>query len=216
MVSWHEMNIIKISNRELFPPDNVVGQWIVLFSMAFNDLTYAGRLYVEAYDKRAETPLSESERFYLFRLSCSHLRETIKLLAKAEEKPEIIEFFGRLPDDAKKRLERLHSYYQEFDGSFTYKVLKKIRDYCFHYSDELGGVKRFIQSAQDKESTIFAGTRYKDTRIGIGDEASAYFINEKLIVAGVTIPKAMIAVSKIMQDLLPLFHHVFLQYSMII
>lgn len=212
IISGKDMKLIKIPNRELFPPDNVVGQWIVLFSMAFNDLTYAGRLYIEAYDRRAETPLSKNERLYLFRLSCSHLRETIKLLAKAEEKPEIIEFFSKLPDDATKRLERLHRFYQEFDDSFTCKVLKEIRDYCFHYSDELDGVIRFLQAAQDKESTIFAGTRYKDTRIGIGDEASAYFINDKLTAAGVAIPEAMLAVSKIMQDLLPFFHHVFLQY----
>jgi hypothetical protein len=68
---------------EAFPLGNLAGDWVMVFSMAMNDLaTLDGKIH-DALD--GDDPAAS----YFFRLLCGTLREIWQLFQVADEEPEV-------------------------------------------------------------------------------------------------------------------------------
>jgi len=210
-MSEEENKTINYLIGDILPSDEVLSRWIILFTMAYNDLTYINRLYVDSVEEGAT--FLKGEQIYLFRVSSSHLREAIKLVYLAERQPAVKVFFDRLPEEAKNKLKALRVYYQEYSQSFVYMVLKDVRDCCFHYSQEVfDKLQEFLEIHKHRESSVIIGKYYKDTRISIGDEASTYLVNEVFSKAEYTIPKAIELTANIISNVIDFIHLMLIFY----
>jgi hypothetical protein len=128
---------------EIFASGDAAGDWVLVLSMAMNDLvTLDGQIH-DALDD------DDPRAGYFFRLLCGTLRELWRLFTAAGEIKEIRDLLDDLPREAMRAYEEVREPFirpapsdaEPEPRSWAEQHLKGVRDQTFHYpqvgSDEL-------------------------------------------------------------------------------
>jgi hypothetical protein len=174
-----ETDLEPLKFSEAFPPGSLAGDWVLVLSMAMNDLaTIDGKIHdaLEVDDPGAS---------YFFRLLCGTLREIWRLFQVADDEPEVKKLINGLVDDARKPYDEVHELFvrpnpteEEPDPqSWAELHLKDVRNRTFHYP-QVGGdeLREALEVAADAQARYLGeGARpfkYADdvaVRISFGD-----------------------------------------------
>lgn len=158
----------------VFPPDDLLSEWVATLALAFNDLA----LVHDRIEADAETP---HRFFYWLRLAIAHFYEAAKYLDDTAEVDEVKAFVATLPADAQKHYETCLEQYKE-----QQTPVQRLRNQAaFHYPrlqptrhnrpmkkvlDSLAGEAGQIDRAE--QDTI------RDSRLLFGDDIMSRFFVE--------------------------------------
>lgn len=106
---------------EVFPPDDILSEWLITISMASNDLILV-HLRMEADQN------DEQLMLHWFRLAVAHFNEVGKHLQETRNVPEIRTFVRSLPTATQARYGTVIDTYTR-----RKKALSNIRNGTFHY-----------------------------------------------------------------------------------
>jgi hypothetical protein len=111
--------------EEVFPPDDVLAEWVATLAVAFNDLS----LVRVQMGKDEE---SKHRWLYWFRLGIAHFAEAASYLRDTSEIPEIAEFIASLPEDVREHHRKCLECYTKHE-----KAIERIRSEAagFHYPE---------------------------------------------------------------------------------
>jgi hypothetical protein len=134
-----------LSIGDAFPVGNPAGEWVMVLSMAMNDLvTLDGQIH-DALDNDGPGAT------YFLRLLCGTLRELWRLFQVADEDPEVAKLIDGLVSEAREAYDEVRELFVRPEAteaepeprSWAELHLKDVRDRTFHYpqvaSDELRG-----------------------------------------------------------------------------
>jgi len=178
---------IKFRVGDIFSPDDNVSQIVISLLMIFNDLMYVRKKHLA--ELKEDSPYSEGRAFYLFRLSCSHLREAVKKLYNLSKKPEFKKIYEKLPNKAKLSFEQFQEEYTPWEGSFVSRVLVKIRDSFFHYMYD-NDIESALNEKNNYDSEIILGEKLGDVYFKVADEVVANHFTKQIEEAGETLKRA--------------------------
>jgi len=178
---------LKFRVGDIFSPDDNVSQIIISLFMIFNDLMYVRKKHLAELEENS--PYSEGRSFYLFRLSCSHLKEAVKKLYNLSKKPEFKKIYEKLPNKAKLSFEQFQNEYTPWKGSFAEQVLAKIRNSFFHYMYD-NDIESALKKISNNDSEIILGEKFGDVYFNVADEVVANHFTKQIEEAGVTLKKA--------------------------
>lgn len=165
--------------REAFPLGNLAGDWVMVLSMAMNDLaTLDGKIH-DALDS------DDPGASYFFRLLCGTLREIWQLFQVADEEREVQKLIDGLVDGAREPYDEVRELFvrpeptdEEPDPrSWAELHLKDVRDRTFHYP-KVGGdeLREALEGASDEEARFLSESsrpfQYADVaaiRVSFGD-----------------------------------------------
>jgi hypothetical protein len=153
----------------VFPPGDVLSEWIVVLAMASNDLVLTN---VQA-DEDSDTPY---KLLYWTRIGIAHFHEAAKYLDQTSGIPEVAEFIKTLPPEAQARYAECLRLYRDrrdklealrSDGVFHYPALKPSRKNrpVGKILERLAGETGSL--GQGKDRTI------KESRLLFADDVSA-------------------------------------------
>jgi hypothetical protein len=168
-----------VSIGDAFPIGNTAGDWVVVLSMAMNDLvTLDGKIH-DALEH--ESP----EASYFLRLLCGTLRELWRLFRGADEDEHVGKLIDGLVLEAREAYDEVRELFvrPEPTGenpntrSWAELNLKDVRDRTFHYpqvaSDDLrhalAGARREQARISDSGARPFQFADIVALRIGFGD-----------------------------------------------
>ena len=110
--------------EEVFPPDDVLAEWVATLALAFNDLSL-----VRMQMRGDEDP--KHRWLYWFRLGIAHFAEAASYLRDTSEIPEIAEFIASLPEDVREHHRKCLECYAKHE-----KVIERTRSEAgFHYPE---------------------------------------------------------------------------------
>jgi hypothetical protein len=108
---------------EVFPPDDVLAEWVVTLALAFNDLSLVRG---PRWDQE-----SKHRWLYLFRLGIAHFREAAKYLRETTKIPAIGEFIDSLPDEVREHHRKCLECYDKHE-----EAIERVRHEAgFHYPE---------------------------------------------------------------------------------
>jgi hypothetical protein len=120
---------------EAFPAGDVAGEWVVVLSMAMNDLA--------TLDGRIHTALNQGtpDGNYFFRLLCGTLRELWRLFAIADRNDLVARVVDGMASEAKDAYAEVRELFTRPEAndadpsprSWAEQHLKEVRDRTFHY-----------------------------------------------------------------------------------
>lgn len=171
------MEKIKFKIKDVFKYDDKVTRYIMRLYMAINDLKYVLEKMIELEENNRSGTKKKSDRLYLLRLNCSHLKEAMDVFVEAQKENEFKDLLNDLPLETKSLVEKLLNLYLDNNGkntNFVKKVLTPIRNDFFHYSSD-NRVKKILKILADKdeESYILIGEKFKDLYFNVCDDISA-------------------------------------------
>ncbi len=121
---------------DLFPADDPLSEWLLLLSMALNDVALVN-------DRLEREHEILHAYLYWLRLGVAHFFEAAKLLKRGKDIPQVSSYVATLPADVRANYDRAISIYDEH-----HEQLKMMRDVLFHY------VRRWTRSGADPEPVI--------------------------------------------------------------
>jgi hypothetical protein len=172
-----------LSIGDAFPAGNATGEWVVVLSMAMNDLV---TLDGEVHDHLESGSPSAT---YFLRLLCGTLRELWRLFQVADEREDVGQLVKGLVPEARTAYEEVRELFVRPEAteanpeprSWAELHLKDVRDRTFHYpqicSEELGDA---LSAAADEQARLLdSGSRpfqFADVaalRVSFGDITNA-------------------------------------------
>jgi len=121
-----EAKILRLNYAKAFPAESPVAEWVVAFSIAYQDLQTAGD---RAFRRGIRvTPHDFLMYQYDLRLLCGHLVETIELIDSAFKKKALQSFLAGLPEKAKRAKNTIDKH-----RAWVKNVLEPVRHGSFHY-----------------------------------------------------------------------------------
>jgi len=158
---------------DVFPADDPLARYLVVVSMALNDVTWATKRLLEGLEGDAPP----YENVYALRLAGSHMWEMLKFLSGSEKNsPEVAAFLDGLPEDAREyyrsALARLEA--DPKDGARPFKAsLARLRDQFSHYTDlDRKELMCALEAVGDDEGLLHVGERFGDFRALYADEVA--------------------------------------------
>jgi uncharacterized protein (DUF934 family) len=160
---------------DALPAEDPLARWIAVLSMAFNDILFTHKIFVEQ---------EGGEAIYLVRVAASHLLEVADpkgvLGAGIDDWPEVQRFIDELPEQARNDLERLRGTLQDRDTPESLGwALNQMRRGAFHYPHLHSGqsqgnrleLTRILRKKADEEGSIrVVGGTLEGVRLGFADE----------------------------------------------
>ena len=107
---------------DLFPADEPLSEWLILLSMALNDIALVN-------DRLEREHEILHAYLYWLRLGVAHFFEAAKLLKRGKDVAEVASYIATLPTEARANYDRSISIYDE-----RHDELKMMRDVLFHYA----------------------------------------------------------------------------------
>lgn len=145
--------LIRFKFGDVFPPGDVLSEWVASIGLAFNDIAYVHAQFDEAYSKPAY------EYFYLLRISLSHFHEAAKFLDETKAIPDVRSYVDSLPKRTREHYADCLHRYRERKG-----VLGPIRNLsAFHYpelkvkqgSKKKRTMEKVLEGLADEQGAIF-------------------------------------------------------------
>lgn len=155
------MEKITFKMGDVFPPDDVLGQWIAMIGIAVNDIMTANTSMIKEHDVSGDAVSPRA--LYFSRIAFAHLYEIGKRLKRGEKIPEIKQFLAKLPLEVQESCRRVIDACKE--------ILSKMRQNVFHYPTPKE--KPFIQVLEDVKNfqgeITFEGKTFADCRFEFAD-----------------------------------------------
>lgn len=154
---------------DVLPADDVVSPFLVGLCMPVNDLMWLTR--------RPETD-GAGESIYPFYLTCAYYREATKFLGEGLKQVEVSAFLKNLSPEGREYLEVVRESFDPWEGSFTERALKPVRDNVFHYPC-CSEIRALLSGLSDSNSHIEMGAgTYGENRYGFADDVLARYVSE--------------------------------------
>lgn len=159
--------MIGVRIGEVFPQDDLVGEWIATLALAFNDIAYVHRHLDETYEKPAY------EYFYFLRLAIGHFNEAAAHLDRSEKLSEVEAYVASLDREAQELYADCLRRYRSQTS-----VIAQVRNHsAFHYptfqpSNSRRVMRRALDELRDEYGWMFkaASKTIRDSRLLFADD----------------------------------------------
>ena len=152
--------MIGVKFGDVFPLDDLVGEWLATLLLAFNDIAYVHRHLDESYDDRPA-----HEYFYFMRLAIGHFNEGAAHLDRSEAIPEVAAYVASLDCEA----QGLYAECLQLYRSQT-SVIAQVRNHsAFHYPALEPSNRRRVMRRALEELAEEIGWMFKAASKTIGD-----------------------------------------------
>lgn len=158
----------------VFPPDDLLAEWVATLALAFNDLA----LVHDRIEADHEIP---HRFFYWLRLAIAHFYEAAKYLDESAEVDEVKSFVATLPTDAQERYETCLERYRE-----QQTPTQRLRNQAaFHYARlqptrQNRPMKKVLEGLAGETGQIDKGERgtIRESRLLFADDIMSRFFVE--------------------------------------